>query len=141
MRRPSVPVNGNKAFDETHFVPDAGDGSAAPARIRLMAKQSSHILEMARKGAEHRYSEPEGSEGQTEAKENEMKPDLYTKAVLTVIAACLMWMSLGGPALLTPVHAQAGQQVIIAGWMESKGAFHPFENRGLPVVVEKDKDK
>jgi hypothetical protein len=57
MRRPSVPGTGNEAFDETHFVPDAGDGLAAPARIRLMAKHSSHILEMARKGAEHRYSE------------------------------------------------------------------------------------
>jgi hypothetical protein len=46
-----------------------------------------------------------------------MRIDLYTKAVLTVIAACLVWISSGGPSLITSVHAQPeGQRVIIAGW-------------------------
>jgi hypothetical protein len=35
-----------------------------------------------------------------------MRLDLYTKTLLTVIAACLVWMSLGGPSLLVPVSAQ-----------------------------------
>ena len=35
-----------------------------------------------------------------------MRLDLYTKAVLTVIAACLVWISLGGPSLLVPLSAQ-----------------------------------
>jgi hypothetical protein len=50
-------------------------------------------------------------------KEMVMTIDLYTKAVLTVIAACLAWISIGGPSLITSVQAQPeGQRVIIAGW-------------------------
>ena len=47
-----------------------------------------------------------------------MKTDLYTKAVLTVIALCLLWIAAGGPALIPRVEAQAGvpQSVVIAGW-------------------------
>jgi hypothetical protein len=49
--------------------------------------------------------------------------DRYTKLVLTVIAVCLVWIALGGPSLVTPVEAQAGDRVIIAGWIDEKGAF------------------
>jgi hypothetical protein len=35
-----------------------------------------------------------------------MRIDRYTKAVLTVIAACLVWIPLGGPNLLPVAHAQ-----------------------------------
>jgi len=35
-----------------------------------------------------------------------MRIDRYTKIVLTIIAACLVWLSLGGPRLLAPLHAQ-----------------------------------
>ena len=35
-----------------------------------------------------------------------MRADRYTKVVLTIIAACLVWLSLGGPQILSAVHAQ-----------------------------------
>jgi hypothetical protein len=38
-----------------------------------------------------------------------MQTDCYTKALLTIIAACLMWLSVGGPRLLPSVHAQVAQ--------------------------------
>ena len=47
-----------------------------------------------------------------------MRIDLYTKLVLTVIAACLVWICVRGTVLSTPVQAQARpqpQEVIIAG--------------------------
>jgi hypothetical protein len=42
------------------------------------------------------------------------------KAVLTVIAACLVWMSLGGPAVLTPVSAQTSKPEIVLEIVVSK---------------------
>ena len=69
-----------------------------------------------------------------------MRIDLYTKAVLTVIAICLVWMSLGGPSLLTPVSAQVRtsgyQRVVLAGWADSGGLEKAFNNEALPVRVE-----
>ena len=38
-----------------------------------------------------------------------MQTDRYTKALLTIIAACLMWLSIGGARLLPSVQAQAAQ--------------------------------
>ena len=35
-----------------------------------------------------------------------MYVDRYTKLVLTVIAVCLVWISLGGPSLITSASAQ-----------------------------------
>jgi hypothetical protein len=35
-----------------------------------------------------------------------MKTDRYIKVVLTIIAMCLVWLSLGGPRLLAPAQAQ-----------------------------------
>ena len=64
-----------------------------------------------------------------------MKTDLYTKAVLTVIAAALVWIGLGGSALLPAVEAQAKpelQKVLIAGYVEKDGTPHNMEN-GLPI--------
>jgi hypothetical protein len=55
-----------------------------------------------------------------------MAADRYTKAVLTVIAACLVWLSLGGPSLMTPVNAQVGDRVILAGWIDESGRFLSF---------------
>jgi len=49
-----------------------------------------------------------------------MSVDRYTKAMLTIIAACLVWMSLGGPALIAPVEAQTGNRVFIAGWIDAR---------------------
>ena len=78
-----------------------------------------------------------------------MHVDKYTKAVLTVIAVCLIWLSLGGPALLPAAHAQspkslATQHVLIAGWIDSHGTVrdlvsptgeHAPKDSGLPVAI------
>jgi hypothetical protein len=55
-----------------------------------------------------------------------MNTDRYTKAVLTVIALCLVWMSVGGPALLPVVGAQPGvaigaTDIVIVGWRDARG--------------------
>ena len=54
-----------------------------------------------------------------------MAVDRYTKLVLTVIAVCLVWLSLGGPALITPVSAQA-DGVVLRGWVDQSGAVFSF---------------
>ena len=51
--------------------------------------------------------------------------DRYTKLVLTVIAICLVWLSLGGPSLITSVSAQ-NDRVYIAGWIDERGSFRPL---------------
>lgn len=56
-----------------------------------------------------------------------MAVDRYTKAVLTVIAVCLLWLSVGGSSLITPVKAQT-DRVYVAGWIDEKGGF-----RLLPI--------
>ena len=67
-----------------------------------------------------------------------MRIDLYTKVVLTVIAVCLVWISLGGPSVLTPVSAQVRtsgyQRVVLAGWSDSGGIEKAFNNEALPVT-------
>ena len=54
-----------------------------------------------------------------------MTVDRYTKALLTVIAACLVWLSLGGPSLLPTVSAQ-DQGVVLIGWRDEGGIVRPF---------------
>jgi hypothetical protein len=54
-----------------------------------------------------------------------MTVDRYTKLVLTVIAVCLVWLSLGGPALITPVSAQT-DGVVLRGWVDQSGAVFSF---------------
>ena len=54
-----------------------------------------------------------------------MSVDRYTKAVLTVIAVCLVWLSAGGPSLITPVSAQA-DGVLLRGWIDETGAVMSF---------------
>jgi hypothetical protein len=51
--------------------------------------------------------------------------DRYTKFVLTVIAMCLVWLSLGGPSFITPVNAQS-DRVYLQGWVDERGSFRPF---------------
>jgi hypothetical protein len=55
-----------------------------------------------------------------------MTVDRYTKVVLTVIAVCLVWIALGGPSVITPVSAQVGDRVILAGWVDERGSFKAF---------------
>jgi hypothetical protein len=78
-----------------------------------------------------------------------MATDRYTKIVLTIIAACLGWISFGGPALITDVKAQqqkaVRQHVIIDGWLDAQGETVPMREigktlRGLPVLIT-NKDK
>ena len=74
-----------------------------------------------------------------------MQVDLYTKGVLTVIAACLLWLVMGGSRLLPTVQAQAQPQtsrVFLSGWIDAGGFEHRFteshgyqNNSPLPVVV------
>ena len=83
-----------------------------------------------------------------------MRIDTYTKFVLTVIAICLIWLSVGGPALLPGVSAQARQsqyasgygRVVIAGWVDERGGEHQLPSTktdatgnisvpGVPVAV------
>lgn len=76
-----------------------------------------------------------------------MRLDLYTKTLLTVIAACLVWMSLGGPSLLVPASAQQQsrssgyERVLIAGWIDQTGNEHPLSpgslavTSGIPVFI------
>jgi hypothetical protein len=68
-----------------------------------------------------------------------MRIDRYTKVVLTVIAACLVWLSLGGPNLLPTAHAQSTPHVLIEGWVDTKAKVHYFpvdsnETSRLPVA-------
>ncbi len=66
-----------------------------------------------------------------------MRTDLYTKAMLTVIAACLVWLCLGGPTLLPRVSAQDEyERVVLVGWTEFTEAQGRVQNIGshpLPV--------
>ena len=58
-----------------------------------------------------------------------MRIDFYTRAVLTVIALCLVWIAIGGPSLLPAVEAQqATTRVVIVGYERG--------NLPLPVQVE-----
>ena len=54
-----------------------------------------------------------------------MAIDRYTKAVLTVIAVCLLWLSVGGPSMISIVNAQT-DRVYIAGWIDQDGAYRTF---------------
>jgi hypothetical protein len=66
-----------------------------------------------------------------------MTIDRYTRVVLTVIAVCLVWLSLGGPSLVTPVSAQklsGYDRVLIAGWIDAAGVEHQLkanDSKGL----------
>jgi hypothetical protein len=70
-----------------------------------------------------------------------MTVDRYTKAVLTLIAICLVWLSLGGRPLLPTVTAQGEPRgtsnVYLAGWVDGGGTLHtlprPSGSDALPV--------
>jgi hypothetical protein len=59
-----------------------------------------------------------------------MKPDLYTKAILTVIAGSLLWLCMDGSIPLRAVSAQGTQRVVIVG-IETTVA----ESGVLPVTL------
>jgi hypothetical protein len=74
-----------------------------------------------------------------------MKIDRYTTVVLTIIAACPVWMSLGGPSLVTTAHAALPSVVYIAGLWDLDNTPHTFYTQGKPtdlaVPVETVNDK
>ena len=63
-----------------------------------------------------------------------MRIDRYTKVLLTLIAAALVWIGVGGPSLLPHVEAQAGPtRVVIVGYeVGAPGSGLPLP---LPVRV------
>ena len=64
--------------------------------------------------------------------------DRYTRLVLTVIAVCLVWLSVGGPSLITPVNAQ-NDRVYIQGWIDQRGAYVPFP--AYPTAIPSEAGK
>ena len=69
-----------------------------------------------------------------------MAVDRYTKLVLTVIAVCLIWLSLNVPSLMTPVSAQQGVQgnrVILAGWVDNKGNVLTLPTPHTSVLLDR----
>lgn len=63
--------------------------------------------------------------------------DRYTKAVLTVIAACLLWLCVKPLFEPAKAAAYAPQPVQIVGWADYKGQPHTLTDLntvGLPVV-------
>jgi hypothetical protein len=66
-----------------------------------------------------------------------MRVDAYTKAVLTIIAACLLWMCVAG-TVLTPVAAQAQrepQEVIIVGSRTPQDVTLVGSRTPIPVMT------
>jgi hypothetical protein len=68
-----------------------------------------------------------------------MRIDLYTKAVLTIIALCLVYLCIdrASPGSLVQAQSQEGQfqrqllqRVVIAGWLDSEG-----RERRLPANI------
>jgi hypothetical protein len=53
--------------------------------------------------------------------------DRYTKLLLTIIAASLVWLCVSnGIATSVSAQATATQRVIVAGWADEDGYVHPF---------------
>ena len=70
-----------------------------------------------------------------------MRIDLYTRAVLTVIALCLVWLCVVLTPIGTPVRAQGTQDVRIVG-IRHPGYEEPdrFARRGTPRKLLGDWD-
>ena len=72
-----------------------------------------------------------------------MRVDTYTKAVLTVIAAALVWIGVALAPIGSRVEAQAAaasSRVLIAGWVDSGGGLHSLDpvqgpTYGIPVMT------
>jgi hypothetical protein len=74
-----------------------------------------------------------------------MKVDLYTKAVLTIIAATLVWLTFGGRGFTTTVvqaQDRTPSRVIVVGWEDPQGYLYKLPggdrnlmNSGLPLPV------
>ena len=81
---------------------------------------------------------------------NVMKTDLYTKAVLTVIAVCLVWMCVNGATPCrwhgTARHGEGGSRSTDAGHPRQRGrrahllaagpACEPRQRKGIPIYTQ-----
>ena len=65
-----------------------------------------------------------------------MKPDLYTKAVLTVIASCLVYFVAKDVVLIQDAHAQSGG-VVDVNIVRIDGSPVRFSSTALPVRIAK----
>ena len=65
-----------------------------------------------------------------------MKPDLYTKAVLTVIASCLVYFVAKDVVLIQDAHAQSGG-VVDVNIVRIDGSSVRFSSAALPVKIAK----
>ena len=65
-----------------------------------------------------------------------MKIDTYTKVMLTIIAVCLVWLSVGGPSMIA-VAAQddRAQRVVLAGWADTTGYVRPMTSESPAIAV------
>lgn len=71
-----------------------------------------------------------------------MRIDLYTKAVLTIIAFALVWLCVVLTPIGQPIEAQqppVGSRVLITGWVDVAGTVHQMPRpantiSGLPVA-------
>ena len=51
-----------------------------------------------------------------------MRVDVYMKVILTIIAACLVYFSLGGRAVIPVARAESdGSRLLITGWRDADG--------------------
>ena len=66
-----------------------------------------------------------------------MQIDLYTKAVLTIIASCLVYLCLGTPPVLPAAEAQGPiSRVVIVGWQDGNSAnTRSLVSSPLPVIL------
>ena len=62
-----------------------------------------------------------------------MTIDRYTKVVLTIIAICLVWISLGGPSLVATTHAATPEVVYLAGVWDLDNTPRTFYKQGKPT--------
>jgi hypothetical protein len=69
-----------------------------------------------------------------------MRIDLYTKVMLTIIAACLAYLSVGGRSLIADARAESeASRVLIAGWIDAEGHVQrlpPAAGRVLALPVD-----
>ena len=61
--------------------------------------------------------------------------DRYTKVVLTVIALCLVWLSVGGPSVAPPVQAQGGNREVEVKRVNVGSAQATTQTLGVPVGI------
>ena len=65
-----------------------------------------------------------------------MKPDLYTKAVLTVIASCLVYFVVQDVTPIKEAHAQS-RGVVDVNIVQIDGSLVRFSSAALPVKIAK----